>query len=143
MSRRSTALGLLGTGAAVALLVEMTGTAAALTSTTTTLTSHHAGSRPATLQIAGQLKPAPAASGEHMVVKYYKKNADGSWTKVDTERPTLSAANAQKVAGFGTTLYNSPTTGKCKIVARYPGDDTYAASKAVAKVACRTGASLS
>jgi hypothetical protein len=86
-----------------------------VTSTKTTLTQHHAGSRPKTLLIAGTLKPAPAAGGEHMVVK---------------------------TAAFGSTLYNSPTTGVCKIVAKYRGDDTYAASKAVGRVACRTGQSV-
>jgi hypothetical protein len=141
MSRRSIALGLIA-GAAAVSLTGLGDIAVALTSTTTTLTSHHAGSRPKTLNVAGQVKPAPAQGGEHMVVKYYKKNADGSWTKVDTERPALSDASAQYGARFVTTLYNSPTTGKCKIVAKYPGDDTYAASKAVAKVACRTGQSL-
>lgn len=142
MSRRSVVLGFVGAAASVAALLGMSGIAVALTSTTTTLTQHHAGQRPASLQIAGILKPAPAAAGEHMVVKYYKKNADGTWTKVDTERPGLSAANSQQTAAFGTTLYNSPTTGKCKIVAKYPGDDTYAASKAVARVFCRTGQSV-
>jgi len=142
MSRRSLALVLVGVGTSVVTLVGMSGNAIALTSTTTTLTQHHAGQRPGTLQIAGQLKPAPSAGGEHMVVKYYKKNADGTWTRVDTERPTLSAANAQHTAGFGATLYNSPTSGVCKIVAKYPGDDTYAASKRVARVMCRTGQSL-
>jgi len=142
MSRRSIALGLAGAGASLVSLVGLADVAVALTSTTTTLTTHHAGSRPKTLSVGGSVKPAPAKGGEPVVVKYYKKNADGTWTKVDTERPVLTDASEQYGARFVTTLYNSPTTGKCKIVAKYPGDDTYAASKAVAKVACRTGASL-
>ena len=140
--KRILALGLAGAGTSAIVLLGITGDAVASTSTTTTLTQHHAGARPQTLLVAGTLKPAPAASGEHMVVKYYKKNSDGTWTKVDTERPTLSAANSQQTAGFSTTVYNAPTSGTCKIVARYPGDDTYAASRAVARVMCRSGQSL-
>jgi hypothetical protein len=45
----------------------------ALASTTTTLTQHRAGSRPQTLLVVGILKPAPPASGEHVVVKYASK----------------------------------------------------------------------
>jgi hypothetical protein len=140
--KRILALGLAGASASAVVLVGMTGDAVALTSTTTTITSHHPTSRPQTMQVSGVVKPAPAASGEHMVVKYYKKNANGTWTKVDTERPGLATASSTQPGAFITTMYNSPTTGKCKIVARYPGDDTYEASKAVARVMCRTGQSL-
>jgi hypothetical protein len=135
--RRILALGLAGAGASAVVLVGMPGSAIALTSTKTTITQHHAGSRPGTLEMRGVLQPAPAF-GEKMVVKYYKKNANGTWTKLDAQHPGLSAPNSQQMAQFAAT-FTSPTSGVCKLVAKYRGDDTYAASKAVAKIQCRSG----
>jgi len=135
--QRILALGLAGVATSAVALVGMSGNAVALTSTKTTITQHHAGARPGTLEMRGVLQPAPAY-GEKMVVKYYKKKADGSWARLDTQRPGLSAPNSQHMAQFGAT-FTSPTSGVCKLVAKYRGDDTYAASKAVAKIQCRSG----
>ena len=110
--------------------------AVALTSTTTTMFRHSQDS-PGVMGVAGMVSPAPGAK-PHVVVRFFEKNADGTWTLLDKR-----AAAWEKPSGegrvFAASMQHAPASGTCKLVAKYPGNDTFAKSRAKAIFDCKTG----
>ena len=134
MRNRSMAAALVSLSAA-GVLAAATTDAVALTSTTTTLFRHSQDS-PGVMGVAGMVSPAPNAK-PHVVVRFFKKTSDG-WTLLDKR-----AAAWEKPTGegrvFTASMQHAPAAGTCKLVAKYPGNDTFAKSRTKAVIDCKTG----
>jgi len=137
MLKRGSVAVVVGLGAAGALVAGTTGVAVAKTATQTTIFRTGVDS-PGTMGVAGNVGPAPRQGGEKVIVRYFKKRADGSWLLLDRKRATLGDASGEG-AVFTATMKPSPAKGTCKVVAKYPGDDTYAASRGKRVIDCKTG----
>jgi hypothetical protein len=72
-------------------------------------------------------------NGEMVKLQYQKKRADGSWATKKTQNAEIQE----------TIVYGGPTPtfarGKCRIVAKYAGNETYAAAKKANRYTCKTG----
>jgi hypothetical protein len=82
----------------------------------------------------------PAHPGKKMVVRYYKKRADGTWRLLGTKRPTLSLAkdfngDGKKESKYATAFARRSGTS-CKIVARFPGDADHRAGQSKKIFSC-------
>lgn len=71
----------------------------------------------------------PNHAGDQVSVKLFRKK-DGSFVKLDTNRPTLDEASTYL------TSFPRPNPGTCKIVSKFPGDYDHLASKAADKFNC-------
>ena len=72
-------------------------------------------------------------SGESIKLQFQKRRADGSWATKET----------QSLPVDGTIVYGESTPtferGKCRIVAKYAGNETYAPAKKSNRYTCSTG----
>jgi hypothetical protein len=128
------AAALVSVGAAGALAVSTTD-AVALTSTTTTMYRHSQDS-PGVMGVAGMVSPSPNTK-PHVVVRFFKK-ASGSWTLLDKRAATWLKASGEG-RPFTAEMQHAPSSGTCKLVAKYAGTDTFAKSRAKAVIDCKTG----
>jgi large repetitive protein len=81
----------------------------------------------------------PPHAGIKMVVRYYKKRANGKWALLRTKRPALSVAKDFNHDGKKESKYGAAfgrRTGRCKIVAKFPGDATHRAGQAKKVFSC-------
>lgn len=67
----------------------------------------------------GNVKPAHV--GDKVVVKLFKLK-DGKFVPVDTNKPTLDGS------GYSTS-FSRPNAARCRVKARFPGDDDHASSQ--------------
>lgn len=122
------AAGLLSSGVAA----DATGTKPSSTTIMSTERANypHAGMQP----VLGNV--SPDRPGEKVLVKYYKRSS-GSWVL----KAKKSAAIDSGPTGPGSFFLEVPAVnrGTCKIVAKYAGDATYAASHVTRVVGCATG----
>ena len=77
-----------------------------------------------------------AVNGESVTVKYLHKTSSG-WVLIAKKKAKMPAFHQN--GEFYTELGPAPKKGTCKLITIYPGDATYAASKATGKVDCATG----
>jgi hypothetical protein len=134
MRNHSIAAALVSLGAAGALVATSTD-AVALTSTTTTMFRHSQDS-PGVMGVAGMVSPSPNAK-PHVVVRFFKKTSDG-WALLDKQAGAWSKPSGEGRA-FTASMQHAPSQGTCKLVAKYPGNDTFARSRAKAVIDCKTG----
>lgn len=128
------AVAMVSLGAAGALAV-ITTDAVALTSTTTTMFRHSQDS-PGVMGVAGMVSPGPNTK-PRVIVRFFKK-ASGTWTLLDKRAATWMKASGEG-RPFSAEMQHAPSSGTCKLVAKYPGNDTYAKSRAKAVIDCKTG----
>jgi hypothetical protein len=135
MANRSRAAALVSLSAAGVLVATSTN-AVALTATTTGMFRHSQDS-PGVMGVAGMVSPAPNAR-PHVVVRFYRKTSNGTWALLDKQ-----SAKWEKPSGegrvFTAAMQNAPQKGTCKLVAKYPGNDTFAKSSSKAVIVCKTG----
>ena len=134
MRNRSMAAALVSLSAAGVLAATSTD-AVALTSTTTTMFRHSQDS-PGVMGVAGMVSPAPNAK-PHVVVRFFKQTSDG-WALLD-KRAAAWAKPTGEGRVFTASMQHAPATGTCKLVAKYPGNDTFAKSRTKAVIDCKTG----
>ena len=134
MRNRSMAAALVSLSAAGVLAATSTD-AVALTSTTTTM-FRHSQDAPGVMGVVGMVSPAPNAR-PHVVVRLFKQTSDG-WTLLD-KRAAAWAKPSGEGRTFTASMQHAPATGTCKLVAKYPGNDTFAKSRARAVIDCKTG----
>jgi hypothetical protein len=125
-----------GMGTVGALIVGSTD-AVALTATTTTM-FRHSQDAPGVMGVAGIVSPAPGTT-PRVVVSLFKKASDGSWTLRDKRRAAWGDASGEGRT-FTASMQHAPAKGTCKLVAKYPGNDTYAKSRDKDVIDCKTGA---
>jgi hypothetical protein len=135
MGKRSTAAALVSLGTA-ALLAAGSIDAIALTATTTTMFRHSQDS-PGVMGVAGEVSPAPTAK-PHVIVRFFKKNTDGSWTLLDKRAAAWLKATGEGRA-FTASMQHAPARGTCKLVAKYAGNATFDKSRTKAVIDCKTG----
>ena len=72
-------------------------------------------------------------NGETIKLQYQKRRADGSWATKKTQNVEIQ----------DTIVYGGPTPtfarGKCRIVAKYAGNETYAPAKKTNRYTCSNG----
>lgn len=134
MRNHSIVAALVSLGASGVLVATSTG-AVAQTSTTTTMFRHSQDS-PGVMGVAGMVSPSPNTK-PHVVVRFFKKASDG-WTLLDKRRADWMKASGEG-RPFSAEMQHAPSHGTCKLVAKYPGNDTYAKSRAKAVIDCKTG----
>lgn len=80
----------------------------------------------------GEVEDGPL-SGESIKLQFQKKRADGSWATKETQNLPVD----------GTIVYGESTPtfkrGKCRIVAKYAGNETYAPAKKTNRYTCNNG----
>lgn len=136
MRRNSFALALAGLSVSGALLVGSTD-AVASTATTTNF-FRHSQDAPGVMGVAGMVSPAPG-NRPHVVVRFFKKTADGTWALLDKRAAAWGDASGEGRV-FTASMQHAPSHGTCKLVAKYPGNDTYAKSRDKDVIDCKTGA---
>lgn len=72
-------------------------------------------------------------SGEELKLQYQKKRADGSWANKKVETVPVDGTIA-----YGTETPTFPR-GKCRIIAKWAGNESYAAAKKANRYTCKTG----
>jgi hypothetical protein len=82
---------------------------------------------------------SPARPRKHELVRLYRKRG-AKWVRLTTKKPVLrgksdSNGDGFTDSGYGTTLHRAKH-GRCKIVATYPGDKQFSASKATKLFRC-------
>jgi hypothetical protein len=135
MGKRSMAAALVSLGTA-GVLAAGSIDAIALTATTTTMFRHSQDS-PGVMGVAGEVSPAPTTK-PHVIVRFFKKNADGSWTLLDKRAGAWLKATGEGRA-FTASMQHAPASGTCKLVAKYAGNATFAKSRTKAVIDCKTG----
>jgi len=123
-------------GTTGALIVGSTD-AVALTATTTTM-FRHSQDAPGVMGVAGIVSPAPGTT-PRVVVSFFKRAADGTWTLLDKRGATWGDASGEGRT-FTASMKHAPSKGTCKLVAKYPGNATYAKSRDKDVIYCKTGA---
>ena len=122
--------------ATIGVLIAGSTDAFAATATTTTMFRHSQDS-PGVMGVAGNVSPAPGDS-PRVVMRFFKKASDGTWTLLDKRRATWGPASGEGRV-FTASMKHAPSKGTCKLVAKYPGNATYAKSHAKAVIDCKTG----
>ena len=90
------------------------------------------------IRVRGQL--SPAHPHKLMVVKLSRRT-NGVWVLVGVRRPELAAGRIDlggdgfTDSRFGTS-FARPRAGKCRIVARFPGDNDHGPSRSTKRIAC-------
>src|SRR4051812_38757259 len=120
MFKRNKAAIAISVGAAGMLVAGVTPDALAATTTRTTIFRTGVDS-PGSMGVAGNVAPAPPQGGEKVLVRYFKKQSDGTWSLLDKKRAALGDASGEG-AVFTATMSPSPSKGTCKVTAKYPGD---------------------
>ena len=116
----------------------ISGTTGAIASTATTTTMfRHSQDAPGVMGVAGMVSPAPGTTPQ-VVMRFFKKAPDGTWTLLDKRRATWGEASGEG-RPFTASMKHAPSKGTCKLVAKYPGNATYAKSRAKAVIDCKTG----
>jgi hypothetical protein len=110
--------------------------AVATTATTTTM-FRHSQDAPGVMNVVGNVSPAPGDT-PRVAMRFFKKASDGSWTLLDKRRATWGQASGEGRV-FTASMKHAPAKGTCKLVAKYPGNATYAKSRAKAVIDCKTG----
>jgi hypothetical protein len=110
--------------------------AVALTSTTTSL-YRHSQDAPGVMGVAGMVSPAPA-NKPHVIVRFFTKNTDGSWTLLDRRAAAWLKATGEG-RSFTASMQHAPSSGTCKLVAKYAGNATFAKSRTKALIDCKSG----
>lgn len=129
------AVPLVSLGTIGVLIVGATG-AVALTTTTTTM-FRHAQDAPGVMGVAGSVSPAPGDT-PRVVMRFFKKAADGSWTLLDKRAAAWGEASGEGRV-FTASMKHAPAKGTCKLVAKYAGNATYAKSRDKDVIDCKTG----
>lgn len=90
-------------------------------------------SRTTSYVTASGLVDRTAVAGQTMNVSIFRKAPDGTWKRLATKTPTLV-----KVTGGSRYVakFTRPRSGSCKVVARYPGEDRFLASRAAKLFSC-------
>jgi hypothetical protein len=90
-----------------------------------------------TLKVHGRL--SPARRGRHMAVKLFRKK-HGVWARLATKRAILSGHTDLNGDGFTDSTYTTkflrPKRGRCRVIARFPGDSRFGSSSAVRQFRC-------
>ena len=135
MRKRSFAVAVVSVSATGALVIGSTG-AIASTATTTTM-FRHSQDAPGIMGVAGSVSPSPGDS-PRVVMRFFKKASDGTWTLLDKRRATWGSASGEGRV-FTASMKHAPSKGTCKLVAKYPGNATYAKSRDKDVIDCKTG----
>jgi Calx-beta domain-containing protein len=95
--------------------------------------------RPAKGLIAVHGRVSPARGGKHMIVRLFRRH-NGVWVRIRTGRPLLAGSTDVNGDSFTDSRFarkfGRPKAGRCKILAAYPGDATFAPSKAIRLFRC-------
>ena len=95
--------------------------------------------RAAKHRVAVRGRVSPARAGKHVVVRLYRKHS-GAWVRVGSKRAELSGKTDVNGDGFTDSGYASrfrrARSGRCKIVARYPGDKRFSPSSTTKLFRC-------
>ena len=129
-------MSVVGLGATGALFAGST-SAVAATATTTTM-FRHSQDAPGVMGVAGEVSPAPGTS-PRVVVSLFKKAADGTWRLRDKRSAKWGDATGEG-RSFTASMQHAPSKGTCKLIAKYPGNATYAKSRDKDIIDCKTGA---
>ncbi len=82
----------------------------------------------------------PDRHGDRIIIKYFKRHS-GTWVLKAKKRGVIGKGDAAPGPSWFYVEVPAVNRGLCKVVAKYPGNDTYAASHAKAVVKCATGLS--
>ena len=95
--------------------------------------------RAAKHRVAVRGRVSPARAGKHVVVRLFRKRS-GAWVRVGSKRAALAGKTDSNGDGFTDSRYASSfpraRSGRCKVVARYPGDKRFAPSSATKLFRC-------
>ncbi len=95
--------------------------------------------RAAKHRVAVRGRVSPARAGKHVVVRLFRKQS-GKWVRLSSKRAALSGKTDLNGDGFTDSRYASSfpraRSGRCKIVARYPGDSKLSPSSATKLFRC-------
>ena len=95
--------------------------------------------RAAKHRVAVHGRVSPARAGKHVVVRLFRKQS-GKWVRLGSKRAALSGKTDLNGDGFTDSRYASSfpraRSGRCKIVARYPGDSKLSPSSATKLFRC-------
>ena len=82
---------------------------------------------------------SPARPRKHALVRLYRKRG-AKWVRLATKKPVLRGKSDSNGDGFTdsdyATTFRRAKHGRCKIVATYPGDKQFSASKATTQFRC-------
>jgi hypothetical protein len=89
--------------------------------------------------IAVHGRVSPARGRKHVIVRLFRRH-NGVWVRIRTKRSLLAGSTDVNGDGFTdsryATRFRRPKAGRCKILAAYPGDAKFAASKAIRLFRC-------
>jgi hypothetical protein len=95
--------------------------------------------RAAKHRVAVRGRVSPARAGKHVVVRLFRKRS-GAWVRVGSKRAALSGKTDVNGDGFTDSGYASrlrrARSGRCKVVARYPGDKRFSSSSTTKLFRC-------
>ena len=95
--------------------------------------------RAAKHRVAVRGRVSPARAGKHVAVRLFRKRS-GAWVRVGSKRAVLAGKTDSNGDGFTDSRYASSfpraRSGRCKVVARYPGDKRFAPSSATKLFRC-------
>jgi hypothetical protein len=82
---------------------------------------------------------SPPHPKKHMIVTLYRWR-NGAWRRIAVRRPLLAGATDLNADGFTDSRYGTrftrPKPGRCRMVARFPGDTDHGASRATKTFRC-------
>jgi large repetitive protein len=89
--------------------------------------------------IAVHGRVSPARGRKHVIVRLFRRH-NGAWVRIRTKRSLLVGSTDVNGDGFTDSRYATrfarPKAGRCKILAAYPGDAKFAASRAIRLFRC-------
>ena len=95
--------------------------------------------RAAKHRVAVRGRVSPARAGKHVVVRLFRKRS-GAWVRVGSKRAVLAGKTDSNGDGFTDSRYASSfpraRSGRCKVVARYPGDKQFSSSSTTKLFRC-------
>ena len=90
-------------------------------------------------RILVQGRVSPAHPGKHMLV-VLSRRVSGSWVRQAVRRPELFGRSDRNHDGFSDSRFSSwfprPRAGRCRIVAKFPGDASHGPSQATKFMRC-------
>lgn len=95
--------------------------------------------RAAKHRVAVRGRVSPARAGKHVVVRLFRKRS-GAWIRLASKRVALSGKTDVNADGFTdskyATSFRRAHSGRCRVVARYPGDKRFSSSTATKLFRC-------
>lgn len=95
--------------------------------------------RTAKHRVALHGRVSPARAGKHVVLRLFRKRS-GAWVRLGSKRGALSGKTDSNGDGFTdsryATSFRRARSGRCRIVARYPGDKRFSSSSTTKLFRC-------